>query len=112
MKIMPRVKPSSKSVSCCPSALLAASSAHVSAFKALANPGRLKVFFHLVQIGRELPANEIQSALRLPAPTLSHHLGRLERAGLIERRKQDKFIYSSVRRDTVTDLVRLLTACC
>lgn len=109
---MTKARSPAKLVSCCPSTPLIASSGHVAAFKALANPGRLKVFFHLVQIGRELPANEIQSALRLPAPTLSHHLDRLERAGLIDRRKQDKFIYSSVRRDTVTDLVRLLTACC
>jgi ArsR family transcriptional regulator, arsenate/arsenite/antimonite-responsive transcriptional repressor len=105
-------KAPAKSSACCPTRPLLASSGHVTAFKALAHAGRLKVFFHLVRVGRELPANEIQSALRLPAPTLSHHLDSLEKAGLIERRRQDRFIYSCVRRDTVTDLVRLLTACC
>jgi len=97
---------------CCPTTSLKASPRHVAAFKALAHPGRLKVFFHLVQVGTEIPANEIQSALGLPAPTLSHHLDSLEKAGLIKRRKEDQFIFSLVRRDTVTDLVRLLTACC
>ncbi len=81
-------------------------------FKALAHAGRLRVFFHLVQSARPLPVNEVQAALRIPAPTLSHHLDRLARAGLIARRKQDRFIYSEVRRDEIVDLVRLLTACC
>ncbi len=70
------------------------------------------MFFHLVQATQPLPANEVQSALRLPAPTLSHHLDHLERAGLITRRKEERFVYSEVRRDVVVDLVRLLTACC
>ncbi|MBA3707829.1 MAG: helix-turn-helix transcriptional regulator [Planctomycetes bacterium] len=70
------------------------------------------MFFHLVQAGDELPVNEIQRVLRLPAPTLSHHLDALDKAGLIHRRREDRFIYSSVRRDIVVDLVRLLTACC
>lgn len=110
---MKRAKASAiKPALCCPVVPLAASAMHVAAFKALAHPGRLKVFFYLVQAGKELPANAIQSALRLPAPTLSHHLDSLDRAGLIERRKEEKFIYSIVRRDTVSDLVRLLTACC
>ncbi len=99
---------------CCPTAKkgLTASPKHVAAFKALAHPGRLRVFFHLVQAGHELPANEIQTALGLPAPTLSHHLDALEKAGLIDRRREDRFIFSVVRRDIVADLVRLLTACC
>lgn len=100
--------------SCCPPITkgLAAKPEHVAALKALAHLGRLKVFFHLVQSADPQPVGNIQAALRLPAPTLSHHLEHLERAGLITRRKQDRFIYSEVRRDVVTDLVRLLTACC
>jgi ArsR family transcriptional regulator, arsenate/arsenite/antimonite-responsive transcriptional repressor len=100
-------------IGCCPSGRgLSASPKHAAAFKALAHIGRLRVFFHLVQAGQPLPVNEVQSALRLPAPTLSHHLDHLARAGLIERRKEDRFIHSQVRREAVVDLVRLLTACC
>ena len=79
---------------------------------ALAHASRLQVFFLLVKAGREVPAGEIQKALHLPAPTLSHHLNLLRLAGLIQRRKQERFLYYSVRRDVVTALVRLLTACC
>jgi ArsR family transcriptional regulator len=99
---------------CCPvdPRGLRANAGHVAAFKALAHMGRLTVYFHLVQAGKPLAVNEVQAALRLPAPTLSHHLDHLERSGLISRTKSERFIYSEVRRETVSDLVRLLTACC
>ncbi len=91
---------------------MTASAAHAEAFKALAHPDRLRVFVHLVQAGRPLAVNEIQTGLSVPAPTLSRHLDQLERSGLIERRRHERFILSSVRRDLVIDLVRMLTACC
>jgi DNA-binding transcriptional ArsR family regulator len=99
-------------MACCGPAGLEATREHVAALKSLAHLGRLRVFFHLVQATRALPANEIQAALRLPAPTLSHHLDSLERAGLVERARQDRFVLSTVRREMVVELVRLLTACC
>ena len=85
---------------------------HVEAFAALAHQTRLELFFLLVSRGTEISAGELQEALEIPGPTLSHHLNALRRAGLIESRKEERYIYYAVRRDTVTDLVRLLTACC
>ncbi len=84
----------------------------MAALKALAHLGRLRVFFHLVQAGKPVPAHEIQTALALPGPTLSHHLEQLEKVGLIQRVRHERFIRSSVRRELVVELVRLLTACC
>ncbi len=95
-----------------PMARLAANEAHVEAFKALAHPTRLQVFFVLVRAGREMSVGEIQEAVGIPGPTLSHHLDILRRAGLVESRKEERYIYFSVQRETVTTLVRLLTACC
>ena len=91
---------------------LRAREAHVEAFKALAHLTRLQVFFHLVRAGGEVPAGEIQAQLAIPGPTLSHHLDLLRRAGLLQSRRQERFVYYSVRPETVSDLVRLLTACC
>lgn len=85
---------------------------HVEAFKALAHASRLEVFFLLVKAGREMSVGEIQEALEIPGPTLSHHLDVLRRAGLLESRKEERYVYYSVRRERVTTLVRLLTACC
>ena len=65
-----------------------ASSAHVEALKALSHLTRLQIFFFLVRARRGSPAGEIQEALKVPAPTLSHHLDKLRRAGLIQSRKE------------------------
>jgi len=95
-----------------PLAKLEATEQHVEGFKALAHLTRLQVFFFLVRAEREVPAGEIQEAMEVPGPTLSHHLDILRRAGLIQSRREERYIYYSVRRDTATTLVRLLTACC
>ena len=95
-----------------PRAPLAARPEHVAAFAALAHQNRLELFFLLVRRREEISAGELQEALEIPGPTLSHHLSILRRAGLIESRKEQRYVYYSVKRDTVTDLVRLLTACC
>jgi ArsR family transcriptional regulator len=95
-----------------PLARLEASEAHVEAFKALAHLTRLQVFFFLVRAQGEVSVGEIQEAVEVPGPTLSHHLDVLRRAGLVESRKQERYIYYSVRPEMVTGLVRLLTACC
>jgi DNA-binding transcriptional ArsR family regulator len=50
--------------------------------------------------------------VEIPGPTLSHHLDLLRRAGLVESRKEERYVYHSVNREAVTGLVRLLTACC
>jgi ArsR family transcriptional regulator, arsenate/arsenite/antimonite-responsive transcriptional repressor len=95
-----------------PIAGLVATPEHVDAFKALGHPARLDVFYVLVKARRELAAGEVQEALGIPAPTLSHHLAELRRAGLVEARRHERFIYYTVGGAMVTDLVRILTACC
>ena len=95
-----------------PLARLQAADVHVEALKALAHLTRLQVFFFLVRARGEVAAGAIQEALAVPGPTLSHHLDILRRAGLLQSRKEERFVYYSVRREMVTDLVRLLTACC
>ena len=91
---------------------LQADEAHVESFRALAHLTRLQVFFFLVRARREVAAGEIQEAMEVPWPTLSHHLGLLRRAGLVQSRKEERYVYYSVKRVMVSELVRLLTACC
>src|SRR6266481_9951490 len=101
-----------RSVKTLPLARLQAREDHVEAFKALAHLTRLEIFFLLVRRAREVPAGEIQAELEIPGPTLSHHLDRLRRAGLVQSRKEERFVYYSTRPEKVSELVRLLTACC
>ncbi len=92
--------------------VLAATEAHVTAFKAIAHIARLQIFFFLVGARGEVPTGEIQAAIGIPGPTLTHHLDVLRDAGLIQSRRQSRFIYCSVNHDLVSELVRLLSACC
>jgi ArsR family transcriptional regulator len=101
-----------KTIARLPMAQLSADDIHVEAFKALAHLSRLQIFFVLVKAGRDMSVGEIQAAVEIPGPTLSHHLDMLRRAGLVESRKEERYIYYSVQRERVTTLVRLLTACC
>ena len=101
-----------KTIARLPVGQLSANEDHVAAFKALAHLSRLQIFFFLVKAGQEVSVGEIQEAVEIPGPTLSHHLDILHRAGLVERRKEERYIYYSVQRERVTTLVRLLTACC
>ena len=101
-----------KTIARLPTAQLSADATHVEAFKALAHISRLQVFFVLVKAEHEMSVGEIQEAVEIAGPTLSHHLDILRRAGLIESRKEERYVYYTVKRDTVTGLVRLLTACC
>ena len=93
-------------------ATLTARESHAEAFKALAHLTRLQIFFLLVRRGREAPAGEIASALGVPGPTLSHHLDLLRRSGLLKSRRHERNVFYSIKGETVSELVRLLTACC
>jgi ArsR family transcriptional regulator len=95
-----------------PLAQLSADETHVEAFKALAHLSRLQIFFLLVKAEKEMPVGEIQEAVEIAGPTLSHHLDILRRAGLLESRREERYVYYTVKRETVSGLVRLLTACC
>jgi DNA-binding transcriptional ArsR family regulator len=95
-----------------PLAKLQATDRHVEAFKSLAHPTRLQIFFFLVRQQGEVAAGEIQAELEIPGPTLSHHLDLLRRAELVQSRKEERFVYYSTRPEMVSELVRLLTACC
>ncbi len=85
---------------------------HAEAFSALGQLSRLRIYFHLVKAGGEVAAGEIQTALDIPAPTLSHHLEVLRRAEVIEARPEGRFIWYRANRNKASELVRLLTACC
>ena len=72
----------------------------------------MQIFFFLVRRGRETPAGEIAGALNVPGPTLSHHLDLLRRSGLLKSRRHERNVFYSVEAATVSELVRILTACC
>jgi ArsR family transcriptional regulator, arsenate/arsenite/antimonite-responsive transcriptional repressor len=61
------------------------------AFFGLADGTRLKILKLLGE--EELCACEVMAALELTQPTTSHHLGILERSGLVASRREGKWIF-------------------
>jgi ArsR family transcriptional regulator len=76
----------------------------VTAFKALADPTRLKILSLLKAKGRSccdliarnepgLCACDIEQAVGLSQAAVSHHMGLLRRAGLVEAEKRGRWMY-------------------
>ena len=62
-----------------------------SCLEELGNPTRLEIFRLLVKAGKGgLPVGRIQAHLDVPASTLSHHIGRLARVGLLTQERQGR----------------------
>ncbi len=79
-------------------------------FSALGDTTRLKM---LKAVGEEeLCSCEVMAALELTQPTTSHHLGILERAGLLRSRREGKWVFYRSTKSTKnliskgSDLVR------
>ncbi|MEE3623918.1 metalloregulator ArsR/SmtB family transcription factor [Nitrospirillum sp. BR 11752] len=88
--------------------------AAIDAFAALAQETRLGVFRLLVQAGPNgLNAGDIAARVGVPASTLSHHLGILERAGLLRAwRVQRQIFYATDYEGTRRLLDFLMQDCC
>lgn len=66
----------------------------VDALGALAHETRLAVFRMLVKAGPDgMVAGAIAEKQGVPPSTMSHHLGMLERAGLVESERESRLIY-------------------
>ena len=61
-------------------------------FKALGDPVRLRLFSLLATKG-ELCVCHLTEALQLPQSTVSRHLGVLRQVGLVDTRRQGKWIH-------------------
>ena len=88
-------------------------SAAISAFDALAHDHRLNVFRMLIRKGpKGMAAGDIARELEIPPSSLSFHLGLLERAGLIESRRDRRRIIYSAHIEGIRELISFLTDDC
>jgi ArsR family transcriptional regulator len=86
----------------------------IESLAALAHPGRLAVFRHLVQAGPQgVAAGAIARTLGAPANTMSAQLAILARAGLIGSRRESRSIIYSANYDEIGALIGfLMEDCC
>jgi len=66
-------------------------------FRVLSDETRLKLLLTLR--GGEQHVTELCKKLRLPQPTVSHHLGLLRVHGLVKNRRKGKLVYYSLERN-------------
>jgi ArsR family transcriptional regulator len=84
-------------------------------FKALGDPGRVRIVNLLATSKGPVCACELYEPLGLSQPTVSHHLKKLTEAGLLEREQRGKWAYFSLKRDAVEKLAAvadLKGVCC
>lgn len=83
------------------------------AFAALSQETRLSIVRLLVQAGQSgLPAGDIAEAVHAAASTVSFHMKELERAGLVQSRREGRSIFYAARYAELAGLVRFLTNNC
>ncbi|MGC9134491.1 ArsR/SmtB family transcription factor [Caldisphaera sp.] len=73
---------------------------------ALGDSNRIKILLLLSK--REMCVCELESVLGMTQPTASHHLGILELAGLVERRKKGRWVFYKALDSTALELLRKL----
>lgn len=97
---------------CCPPLCCAPLDPHAAdtmaaRLKALADSTRLRMF-SLISASGEQCACDLTDPLGVSQPTVSHHLRILLEAGLVTREQRGKWVYYSVRKDTLDDLSEFL----
>lgn len=75
-------------------------------FKALNDPARRTILKMLRE--KDMTAGEIATHFDMTAPSISHHLDKLKRAGLVTTIKQGQFVLYSINTTIVEDLLEYI----
>lgn len=89
--------------------------AHIAAlFGALSSPPRVRVFrILLAHARRQLAFGQLVKASGIPASTLTHHLGEMEKGGILVRHREGRQTLIGLRLDRLqSTLTGLLDECC
>lgn len=82
-------------------------------FQVLGNENRIKIFQLLVTYAETgLKAGEISTQLNIPTSTTSFHLSNMEKAGILNLRKDGRFWIYFVDINNVKDIISELTKDC
>jgi ArsR family transcriptional regulator len=85
----------------------------IESLAALAQDSRLAIFRLLVKRGPQgYSPTELGEKLAVSSPTLSFHLKELQRAGLIDVRREGRFLYYRPNFTHMNQLIGFLTANC
>src|SRR5258706_11673672 len=74
-------------------------------FAALANESRRNILLLLSQLGGELPSGYLAARFQHSWPTTTRHLGVLEKAGLVEVRREGRSSFYRLNRERLRHVV-------
>jgi len=77
-------------------------------FKALADPARVRLVNLLATSEQPVCVCELTAPLGLSQPTVSHHLKKLTRAGLLDREQRGVWAFYSLNREALARLASLV----
>lgn len=77
-----------------------------SGFEIFAHPVRLQLLDVLARNEGRVCVCDLQAAVPVKQPTVSHHLRLLREAGLVHSEKSGQWVYYRVRRDVLQELSR------
>jgi ArsR family transcriptional regulator len=77
-------------------------------FKALADPTRVRIVNMLVNADEPVCVCDFTSTLELSQPTVSFHLSKLRKAGLLDREQRGTWAYYSLNRSALGRVARVL----
>jgi ArsR family transcriptional regulator, arsenate/arsenite/antimonite-responsive transcriptional repressor len=75
-------------------------------FKALNDPARREILKLLQK--QDMTAGDIAAHFEMTAPSISHHLDKLKRAGLVTTLKRGQFIHYSINTTIIDDLLQYI----
>lgn len=75
--------------------------------KSLAHPKRLEILSHLAHMD-DCNVTALQGITKLPQPTLSQHLARMQRSGVLIRSKRGTEVYYTVSDKGMLEALKLL----
>lgn len=81
----------------------------LAALAALAQESRLSIFLLLLDQENGMAAGDIARELDIPLTTMSFHLSQLKSAGLVDSRKNGRFIIYSANKKRVKKLAAVIT---
>ena len=80
-------------------------------YKALSNENRLEIFLSILNCdeknfepGCDCTITKVMQKLCIGAPTISHHLKELSNAGLIETKKEGKYLVAHVNKELLDEI--------